>query len=167
MAIETIIYKGDHYPALQGSGNAARFAKPFFDEFCKGNNGCDVGCNRLQWSFNPDANLIDPAITHVFNANNLPGRGYDWIASSHMLEHYTGRWQDVLDYWLDCLSEKGVIFLYLPNMDYQKYWAFGNEKHVHYLNPEILRGYMRDRGLYGFVTDGYDLNGSFYVVIEK
>lgn len=165
--MEKVRYKRHAYPAFQATGNAARFAFPFFREFCKGNNGCEVGCNRRDWAFNPDADLVDPEITPVYDALNLPRSGYDWIASSHMLEHVQGRWQDVLDYWLTCLTQGGIIFLYLPDMDDQKYWAYGNAKHVHYLNPAILAGYIGDRELEGFVSTGADLNSSFYVVIQK
>jgi SAM-dependent methyltransferase len=165
--IETIEYKGKQYPKLQTTGHASRFALPFFKEFCKGNNGVEVGCNRLQWAFNPDAILVDPEITRVYHALNLPVGKYDWIASSHMLEHIECRWQDVIEYWMTFLNPGGVIFLYLPNCDEQEYWAMGNKKHVHHTTPYLFRWFCEHGGYKHFVSSGADLNASFYVVIEK
>src|ERR1043166_8287685 len=113
--IDTIEYEGQSYPSLQTIGNAAAYAQPFFDKICKGNNGCDVGCKRLDWSFNKEAILVDPEINTDYHALNLPPGKFDWIASSHMIEHITGRWQDVIEYWLMRLADAGIIFLYLPN----------------------------------------------------
>lgn len=166
MPIETIEYKGNLYPILQTNGNAARFAKTFAKEFCKG-IGVDVGCNRSEWALVEDAYLIDPAICSEYDAMNLPPLSLDYVASSHMLEHYVGRFQDVIEYWLTKLKKGGVIFLYLPNCEYQKYWAWGNKKHIHRLTPALMREYCEHMGYTHIVTDGYDLNGSFYCVIEK
>lgn len=159
-------YAGKDYPTLQLSHNAARFAKAFAAEFCKG-TGVDVGCNRPQWALVDDALLVDPEICSEYHAMNLPGMTFDYIASSHMLEHYIGRWQDVVEYWLTKIHIGGVLFMYLPNCEYQKYWAWGNKKHVHRLSPSLLREYCEHMGYRHIVTDGYDLNGSFYVIIEK
>jgi len=162
-----IKYKEKEYPELQSNGYASRFAIPFATEFCKG-KGYDIGCNRLEWCI-PNAIPIDPLIDDKYNAMNLPEDTVDFIGSSHMLEHYIGRFQDVIDYWLTKVKEGGIIFLYLPNCDYQKYWAWGNKKHIHYLSPSIMRDYLEHcENISKFiVTDGYDLNGSFYVVIYK
>ena len=165
--LNTIEYRGNFYPALQTNGNAARFAKAFAAEFCSEGTGCDIGCNRAQWALVEGALLIDPEICSEYHAMNLPAMIFDWICSSHMLEHYVGRWQDVVTYWLSKIHKGGVLFMYLPNCEYQQYWAWGNKKHVHYLTPKLLREFCQHEGFKHIVTDGYDLNGSFYVVIEK
>lgn len=165
-----IEHNGDYFPALQSTGNAAKFAIPFAKEICSG-VGYDIGYCKEEWKL-PHAIGIEPTIDNRFNATKLPEQKVDFIFSSHCLEHCEGRFQDVIEYWLTCLKKDGVIFLYLPNCDYQKYWAFGNKKHIHYLSPTILSGYCSyifgQKLIKNFmVTDGYDLNGSFYCIIEK
>ncbi len=170
MPIETIEYKGVSYPALQGSGHASRFATAFAKEFCKG-AGLDIGANRMEWCF-PGANPIDPEIDSRWDAYNLPdapnSEGWDYVHSSHCYEHLRD-YKAAIKYLLTKIKKGGIIFLYLPNCEYQKYWAFGNDKHIHFLSPSILRGFCEHLdGISKFiVTDGYDLNGSFYCVIEK
>lgn len=164
--LQTIIYKEDRYPILQTQGHASKYAREFAKEFCKG-SGFDIGCNRKEWALIEDAILVDPEIQPEYHAMNLPNIMVDYFCSSHMIEHYVGRWQDVIEYWMTRLRTGGIIFLYLPNCDHQKYWAYGNKKHVHYLNPAIMKGFCEDRGYEHIVTEGYDLNSSFYVVIAK
>lgn len=166
--IETIQYNSIDYPALQAQGNAANYCRAFAESVCKG-VGYDIGYSREEWKFK-DAIGIDMADGSEYHAMNLPAMTVDYIHSSHMLEHYEGRFQDVIEYWLTKLRAGGVLFLYLPNCDYQKYWAWGNKKHIHYLNPYIMRQYCEHLGdsITKFVvTEGYDLNGSFYCVIQK
>lgn len=163
-----IEYRGNFYPDLQTRGNAAKFARPFFDEIVPaGAIGFDVGCHRKEWAIRPDAILVDPAMDPKYHALNLPEMHpkVDYIFSSHALEHVRDRWATVLDYWLENITPGGTLFLYLPNMDEQLYWAFGNEKHVHYFTPDILRKYCLHKGLRHIVTPGADLNSSFYCVI--
>lgn len=170
LGIPTIEYKGQHYLLHQSQGNASRFAIPFFLEICKGGMGYDVGFSHEEWKF-PGAIGVDLKNNdeRLRDAMNLPDMMVDYVASSHMLEHYEGRFQDVIEYWLTRIRKGGQIFLYLPNCDYQKYWAWGNKKHIHYLNPAIMKDYCSHlEGITKFfVTEGYDLNGSFYCVIEK
>lgn len=169
--IKTIEYKGKHYPLLQSEGFASQYAFPFAKKIIgEGKTGYDIGCNRKEWSY-PDSVPIDPEFHTVYDAYNLPDMQVDYIFSSHALEHLRD-WKEAILYWLIKLHNNGIIFLYLPNCDYQNYWAYGNKKHVHYLNPEIISGYcewLQSEGLISTsgVTHGYDLNGSFYCVIEK
>lgn len=165
--LQTIRYNHREYPALQTKGNAAQYARPFAQELCSKGEGFDIGCNRAEWALLPNAILVDPEINPEYHAMNLPNIKVDWIVSSHMLEHYVGRWQDVVEYWLTKIRPGGILFMYLPNCAYQQYWAWGNKKHVHYLSPSLLREYCEHHGFRHIVTDGYDLNGSFYCVIEK
>jgi SAM-dependent methyltransferase len=169
--IETIEHNGRVYPALQAAGFAAKFAFPFAKEIISG-EGIDCGPNRKEWGFidknGVPAILVDPSIDPMFDAMNLPVGKYDYIISSHMIEHYIGRFQEVIEYWLTKLRKGGVIFLYLPNCEYQTYWAWGNKKHIHYLSPKIMAEYCATLDIQKFfVTEGYDLNGSFYCIIEK
>lgn len=168
MGIETIEYKGNKYPAAQTTGWASRYCKEFAIDMCKGDVVFDVGFSKKEWQF-PNSIGIDISDESEYHAMNLPPIQADAIHSSHFLEHYIGRFQDVIEYWLTKLKVGGVIFLYLPNCEHQKYWAFGNKKHIHYLCPKIMQEYCEQLdGIDNFiVTEGYDLNSSFYCVIQK
>lgn len=163
--MKTIEYRGDRYPTLQGEGFASQYAFPFAQKFCKG-DGFDIGCNRQEWVY-PGAQGIDLNFDDGFDAFNLPARQVDYIFSSHCLEHLPD-WVGALDYWAEHLKEGGAMFLYLPHFA-QKYWRpWNNRKHINVLSPEMLRGYYEDRGYREiFVTEGYDLNHSFYAVAIK
>jgi len=111
---------------------------------------------------------IDPLIDKRFDAYNLPPTVVDYIFSSHCLEHLND-WVGALDYWATKIKKAGILFLYLPHPA-QRYWRpWNNRKHIHSLNPYIIRSYLKDRGCWTkiFVTKGFDLNNSFYVVAEK
>jgi hypothetical protein len=166
--MEIIEFKDRIYPAFQANGNAARFCRSFAEEICKGDVIYDIGYGCDEWKF-PGAIGIDAKDENGLHAMNLPEQIADAIHSSHFLEHYNGRFQDVIEYWLTKIKKGGVIFLYLPNCSHQKYWAWGNKKHVHYLTPGLMMEYCRtlENVSKFFVTDGYDLNSSFYCVIEK
>ncbi len=166
--IETIEYKGSIYPKLQAEGFAAQYAFPFAQKFCKG-IGFDIGCMRKEWSY-PGSIEIDKSFNDGYDAMNLMQTPVDYIFSSHCLEHLTD-WVAALDYWATRIKSGGVLFLYLPNMDYQKYWRpQNNRKHKHYLNPHIITTYFMDRKCLWskfFITEGHDLNSSFYAIAEK
>lgn len=183
--IETIEFRGRDYPKLQSTGFAARFAFPFAQEICKG-HGLDIGCGRLEWCF-PGAVPVDPEVNSSYDweAMSLPNNfkdhsaeGWDYIFSSHCLEHLPD-WVGALDYWHTKLRPGGVLFLYLPHPS-QDYWLpWNNRKHLHSLSPELLRDYFWSFGTDDgelkerrpiwsniFVTE-HDLNNSFYAIAEK
>ena len=154
-------YKGRKYPELQTIGHAAQFAIPFASYFCKG-DGYDIGCNKKEWAL-PGAQPIDLLFMDKWHAHDLP-RKVDYIFSSHCLEHIED-WVGTLNYWKETIKPGGVLFLYLPHFD-QEYWRpWNNRKHIHILRPEDLRLYFEstDWSEY-FVTEGFDLNHSFYAV---
>lgn len=163
--INMVSFKGKQYPTLQTNGNAARFALPFANELISG-VGLDIGCNRKEWSF-PDSIMIDLSIDDEWDANLLPEEQYDYIFSSHCLEHVP-HWTKTLDYWATRLKAGGVLFLYLPHYS-QEYWRpWNNSKHINVLTPEIIKDYLHNRSWCNiFVTEGYDLNNSFYAIAEK
>lgn len=163
---ETIHYGGTDYPALQARGNAAKFARPFFDEMVpEGSRGYDVGFGRPEWAIREDAVMVGDG--GEFHALNLPPMEptADYLFSSHCLEHIPAPVPKVLDYWRSMVRPGGLVFLYLPSMDHQRYWAYGNDKHIHYINESVIEGYCRDRELRACITPGCDLNSSFYCVI--
>lgn len=178
--IETIEFKGEHYPILQSQGFASQYAFPFAKKLCIG-DGLDIGCMKPEWAY-PGSRPIDISFNDGFDAFKLPPNPndeegkYDYIFSSHCLEHI-GDWVAALEYWHSRLKDGGVLFLYLPNMDEQKYWRpWHNRKHIHYFTPEIFKKYFKDNSHYSYKKDGMwcyymvsgvDLNASFYVVADK
>lgn len=166
--IETLTYGNKVYPAFQASGNASRFIIPFALEVCKG-NGLDIGYSNPEWKL-PGAMGIEPSIDFTYDAMNLPQGQFDYIFSSHMLEHFKGNFSTLLDYWTSKIKGGGVLFLYLPNMETQEYWrGWNNLKHVHYLTPKILNQYFEGRKENWnklFISET-DLNASFAVMAEK
>ena len=174
MAIETIEFKGEYYPALQAKGFAAQYAFPFASKICTPPGsiytGYDIGCNREEWKF-PGSIAIDPAIEGCgFDAYNLPPMQVDYIFSSHCLEHLPN-YVSAIEYWSTVIRSGGVLFLYLPNCEYQEYWRpWNNKKHIHLLSPNLIRAYFEsnlETWTNVCVTDGYDLNGSFYAIAQK
>lgn len=175
--MEVIEYNGKEYPHLQAEGFASQYAFRFADKFCKG-YGLDIGYCKPEWKL-PGAVGVDEGRLYVekdlhelrcsVSATDLAySDQLDYIFSSHCLEHLND-WVGVLNYWTTKIRSGGVMFLYLPNADYQEYWRpFSNRKHLSWLTPNMLEEYFMFRGWKNiFVTQGYDLNGSFYAVAEK
>lgn len=176
--IETITFNGKNYPALQAHGFASQYAFEFAKKFCKG-NGIDIGYSKPEWKFSDAEGLDHLKFLYrdgsennesCFTAGDFYAKDLDYIFSSHCLEHlddYVGH----LDYWSGKLRIGGVLFLYLPNMDYQEYWnCANNRKHVCYISPKVIQSYFDNRKEMWkdvFVTEGYDLNGSFYAIASK
>lgn len=168
--IKTIDFRGYKYPALQAEGFAAQYAFPFAKkvlEYCQ--TVYDVGCNREEWKY-PGAIPIDPVIDSRYNAMNFPKSSLnpDGIFSSHCLEHLPD-WVGALNYWNEQLNKGGILFLYLPHYD-QQYWRpWNNRKHIHAFTPSLIRDYLLLSGIWTdiMVTDGHDLNHSFYAIASK
>lgn len=163
--LNTVKNENNLYLHLQTNGNAARFAIPFAQEILSG-EGLDIGCNRKEWSF-PGAKMIDLEIDDEWEAFNLPEKEYDYIFSSHCLEHISD-WVGALDYWTTRLKTGGIMYLYLPHYS-QTYWRpWNNRKHVNILQPEYLEDYFNNRGYSKvIVTKGPDLYNAFTCVVEK
>lgn len=168
--IETIRFKDRLYPALQSKGNAMQYAIPFAKKVLKNCSKIyDIGCNREEWKY-PGAIPIDPIIDSRYDAMNFPKTSIspDAIISSHCLEHLND-WVGVLNYWHSQLGKNGIMFLYLPHTD-QQYWRpWHNRKHINAFMPSLIKGYLHESELWTniFVTDGYDLNHSFYAIAQK
>jgi len=162
--IDTITFNGKDYPAFQARGNASQFAIPFAVQVCSG-FGYDIGCMKKEWAF-PGAQAIDIDFDDPWDANNLPDKAPDYIFSSHCLEHING-WVDTMDYWYSRLNDGGVLFLYLPDFS-QEYWRpWNNRKHCNVFTPDIIKGYMVDKGYKNVFVSGIDLNNSFMIMGQK
>lgn len=170
MPVDIIEFRGKQYPYLQCEGFASQYSFPLANKFLPQTGVVyDIGFSNPMWQY-PNSIGIDINKNDGFDAMNLPPLRADGIYSSHCLEHlpdYVG----ALNYWNSRLKNKGVLFLYLPNCDYQEYWRpESNRKHIHHMTPYIIKKYFEGTDIMWsryFVTEGYDLNGSFYVVAEK
>jgi hypothetical protein len=77
-------YKNNIYPSYIKNGNACSYIQEFARQFCVG-NGLDIG-GTDNWNF-PNARTINTSKDDGFHATNLPDETYDFIFSSHTLEH--------------------------------------------------------------------------------
>lgn len=162
--MDFVEFDGRRYPAYEAEGNAAQFAMPFAKKWCQG-EGLDIGCNRSEWAY-PGAQMIDLEIEDEWSAFHLPDKKYDYIFSSHCLEHLPD-WTGALNYWCTRLKDRGIMFLYLPHYS-QRYWRpWNNRKHINVLTPEMLEDYFYETGWKDIQVTGRDLNHSFYAVATK
>lgn len=150
-------YRGHLYPDYLRRGNAAQFILPTALQFCVG-RGLDVGCGR--WPL-PGAAGID--VQTGGDAMNLPAGPFDFIFSSHCLEHLPDA-VGAVEHWRDRLKPGGTLFLYLPHPD-MEYWRPQNcRKHVHLFHPADVAQMLRDVGFVNLLQGERDLAWSFAVV---
>ena len=156
---EVFEYHGGLYPSYLKTGNAARFITPMALEFCKG-EGLDVGAGK--WPL-PNAKPIDLAIGLNAMAFPPPHRQWDFIFSSHCLEHLPDPVK-ALEYWKTHIKPGGVLFLYLPHPD-MRYWRPQFcRKHLHLFWPVDMAELLRDLGFVNVIHSERDLAWSFAVV---
>jgi hypothetical protein len=168
MPIEVINFEGANYPAFQANGGASIWCRAFAQELCCG-EGLDIGYSKEKWML-PGAIGIEPSIDPTYHAMHLPVKkgGWDYIHSSHSLEHVKESWTNVLDYWISMLKHRGVLFLYLPHIS-QKYWNIdSNRKHIHQFDGSEIKQYLSLKtNMKNIFVSGVDLNNSFIVIAEK
>ncbi len=165
--MQVIEFNGEKYPAFQASGFAAEHAFSYAKKVCNMDGlGLDVGCGKREWAL-PGAIPIDATFADRYHALLLPNHQFDYIFSSHMLEH-VDNWVEVLDYWTLKIKPGGTLFLYLPHYS-QEYWrVFSNRKHIHTLSPKLIKDYLISNGKWvNIFTSKRDLNNSFMVMAEK
>ena len=162
--MNTIEFEGDIYPAFQAIGNASQFAISYAKHFCKG-VGYDIGYSKDEWKYPGSIGIDKDDDCDEYHANNLPKNNVDYIYSSHCLEH-VDNWIETIEYWIDNIKPKGILFLYLPDFS-QKYWRpWNNKKHRHCFTPEIFKEFCKSKKYSKYFISGIDLNNSFFVVIE-
>lgn len=126
-------YKGRIYPEFLKHGNACQYIAPIAKQFCKG-YGLDVGCGK--W---PLDGAIPIDLESGGDAMNLPEGEFDFVFSSHCLEHLPDP-VGALQHWRSRIKPRGVLFLYLPSPE-MEYWLPQNcRKHLHsWVPPQIAR----------------------------
>lgn len=158
--MKLINYNGKYYPQFQAEGNAAKFIIPFAKEVCIG-EGLDIGCGKKEWAF-LGAIPVDPEI-NGWDDLNLPEGKFDYIFSSHCLEH-VNNYVDTLIYWRSKIRSGGTLFMYLPDYS-QEYWRpWNNRKHKHIFTPKIIKDCLESLMYQNIFVSGVDLNNSFTVI---
>lgn len=150
-------YRGGLYPDYLKGGNACQFIAPTALHFCQG-QGLDIGAGK--WPL-PGAHAID--VSTPWNAMELPHGQFDFIFSSHCLEHVENPIA-ALEHWKTRIKPGGVLFLYLPHPD-MEYWQPQNcRKHLHTWTPGQMAGIVHDLGFQNVMHGQRDLAWSFAVV---
>ena len=164
--MKTVIFENKEYPEHITKGFHSRFIFPIAKEICKG-KGLDIGCGQKDWAF-PGARPIDMNIYDKYNAYVLPTGKYDYIFSSHCLEHLTD-YVHALELWIRKLNQGGILFLYLPHpdCDYWKPYKMPTRKHLHQFDPEQMKECFHSLGLQNIFCSERDLAYSFAIYGEK
>jgi SAM-dependent methyltransferase len=150
-------YRHEVYPSYLRDGNAMQFIEPVARQFCHG-RGVDVGCGS--W---PLLGAIPVELKDGGDAMNLPDGPFDYVASSHCLEHLVNP-VAALEHWRERLRRGGTLFLYLPHPD-QKYWRPQNcRKHLHSWLPRQMATIVRDLGFTDVIHSERDMAWSFCLV---
>jgi SAM-dependent methyltransferase len=150
-------YKGALFPQYLKEGNAARFIAPVAELFCQG-RGIDVGCGKWPLKGAEPLDLKDGG-----DAMALPGIDYDFVFSSHCLEHIENP-VAALEHWRSKMRYGGTLFLYLPHPD-MTYWLPQNcRKHLHAWKPKQMAHLLRDLGFKRVVHSERDMAWSFCCV---
>ena len=150
-------YQNETYPAYLKDGNAMQFIEPIARQFCRG-RGVDVGCGS--W---PLLGAIPVELRDGGDAMNLPEGTFDYVASSHCLEHLVNP-VAALEHWKSKLRRGGTLLLYLPHPD-QKYWRPQHcKKHLHSWLPRQMATLLRDLGFTDVLHSERDMAWSFCCV---
>lgn len=153
-------YKGKIYPDYLKTGNAQAYIEKVALHFCRG-NGLDIG-GFDDWSLTgaTSINILD---TSLYDAFKLPEKIYDYIFSSHCLEHLND-YVSALKYWTEHIKWGGVLFLYLPHPDMEYWQPQNNRKHLHQFYPEPMKKLLEDIGFSNVLISGRDMYWSFSVI---
>lgn len=150
-------YQGGLYPDFLKEGNAAQFILPVAKHFCRG-NGLDVGCGK--W---PIPGAVPIELTDGQSAYALPPGEFDYIFSSHCLEHL----EDpvlAIEHWKARLAPGASLFLYLPHPD-MRYWRPENcRKHRHLFWPQDVCEMLKALGFVNVIHSQRDMAWSFAIV---
>lgn len=154
-------YKDKQYPWYIKYGNACYFCKPFAEQFCKG-KGLDIG-GFGEWVF-PGAKPINLIIEEDnYDAFNLPDEKFDYIFSSHTLEHLDD-YVTALEIWKAHLKPGGVLFVYVPHPEMEYWRPENNRKHRHIFHPADLAKTIEGLGYTDVLYSERDLYWAFSVV---
>ena len=150
-------YQGERFPEYLKSWNVMQFIAPAALKFCQG-RGLDVGAGK--W---PLPGSIPVELEDGGDANGLPPGPYDYVFSSHCLEHLVD-YVHALRHWKSRIRPGGVLYLYLPHPD-MLYWRPENcAKHRHMFWPRDVASTLRTLGFVDVIHSERDMAWSFSVV---
>lgn len=92
---------------------AARLAEGWFDKYCKG-SGIDIGCGPDPVT--PDCRKWDILDGDAQWMSGVPDESYDWVYSSHCLEHVNDP-SITLSNWWRILKPGGYLIVMVPDED--------------------------------------------------
>lgn len=147
-------YQGQLYPDYLRHGNAMQFIAPVAAHFCVG-EGLDVGASK--WPL-PGARPIDHASGH--DALDLPAGPFDYIFSSHCLEHITNT-VFAIEHWKSRIKPGGILFLYLPHPAMRYWQPQFCRRHVHTWLPLQMVELLEDLGFVDVIHSERDMAWSF------
>jgi SAM-dependent methyltransferase len=151
------VYKGINYPEYLKHGNATQFIAPMAHHFCTG-QGLDIGAGN--W---PLAHAMAVDREHGMDAMALPDGQWDFVYSSHCLEHLDHPIK-AIEHWKSRIRPGGVLFLYLPHPD-MVYWRPEHcKKHLHSFWPDQIVNIMESMGFTDVINSERDLAWGFAVV---
>jgi SAM-dependent methyltransferase len=150
-------YRGDLYPGYLRDGTRCSSSLPTATQFCKG-TWVSMSARAVAVPGAQPVELRDGG-----DAMDLPEGEFDYIVSSHCLEHLANP-VAAIEHWKTRLKPGGVLFLYLPHPS-QKYWRPANcRKHLHIFHPEDTADMLRDLGFVNVIHGERDLAWSFACV---
>lgn len=150
-------YRGALFPEYLKQGNACQFIAATALQFCKG-EGVDVGAGK--WPL-PGARPVD--LLFDDDAMHLPPGEFDYVFSSHCLEHLTNPIA-ALEHWKSRLKHRGVLFLYLPSPEMTYWKPQFCKRHLHSWTPQAMAEIVRDLGFVDVIHGERDLAWGFAVV---
>lgn len=106
----------------------------------------------------PGAVSID--LTSGQDAMNLPIGAFDYVFSSHCLEHLVNP-VAAIEHWQSRIRPGGVLFLYLPHPDMEYWLPQNNRKHLHSWLPSQIEKLLIDLGFVDVLVSERDLAWSF------
>jgi len=157
------IYNGKKFPEYLKNGNAGQYIFPIAQKWCQG-TGLDIG-GTPTCTF-PGAQAVNSINTDGYDAFSLPlyPIGYDYIFSSHTLEHVSN-YISALETWKKALkTPNGVLFLYLPHPRMDYWLPINNRKHLHSYTPEYMNEVFKDMKFRYVLCSEMDLFFSFSIV---
>ena len=133
------VYLRGYRPEVKGESTKARNRREkenFFELYCKG-KGLDIGFGGDL--ILPDATGWDFEHGDAQYLNGLTDKSFDYVYSSHTLEHVTDAGESLKNWWR-VLKPGGYLILYVPHRDlYEK-----TKKLPSRFNPTHLRFFLID-----------------------
>lgn len=151
---ELFTYHGERYPSYLRDGNAMQFIEPVAKQFCIG-LGLDIGCGK--WPL-PGSVPID--LSRGGSAEELPEGQWDYVFSSHCLEHLNDP-VSALEHWQTRIKSGGVLMIYLPHPDMSYWRPQFCRKHRHLFWPKDTATMLYDLGFKDVIHSERDMAWSF------